>query len=265
MISMRNGELIGKPKIVCVVGGKDYIKNAKEAKGDGADLLELRLDLFDDDENYIKYLKNLKEVVILPVITTIRRTGEGGLFIGNREERRKELFLEIIKSGKADALDIELNADKIKDEIIEKAKEAKITVITSYHNYLITPSFSYLERIFEKAKKIGDICKIAVMGRIEEDVKQLLRFTLKYKDGHPLVTISMGEAGKISRILAPFYGSRFTYGYCGRKSMAPGQITIKEIKATFKHFESISLNEEDIEYFFISPSSREKFRELANV
>ncbi|MDD5675184.1 MAG: type I 3-dehydroquinate dehydratase, partial [Chitinivibrionales bacterium] len=59
-----------------------------------------------------------------------------------------------------------------------------------------------------------------------DDVTCLFEFTGQC--AMPVVALSMGEYGTISRLLAPLFGSLFTYGYIG-EAVAPGQISIHQL------------------------------------
>ena len=72
----------------------------------------------------------------------------------------------------------------------------------------------------------ADIIKIAVMARSTADVTRLLRFTEDCKV--PLVTIAMGPLGSVSRVIAPLFGSLFTYGFIHRP-VAPGQLSVEKL------------------------------------
>ena len=106
------------------------------------------------------------------------------------------------------------------------------TVIVSEHNFEITPLNDELSQIIAIAKNLGaDIIKIAAMANSREDVTRLLDFTKSRSEN--LVTISMGDLGKQSRIDAFKYGSLFTYGFINEE-VAPGQISLDEMVEKFK-------------------------------
>ena len=71
----------------------------------------------------------------------------------------------------------------------------------------------------------ADIAKIAVMPKNKSDVLELLSATLEAekKIDIPVVTMSMGKWGMISRISGEFFGSAITFG-AGSSASAPGQI-----------------------------------------
>lgn len=77
----------------------------------------------------------------------------------------------------------------------------------------------------------ADVLKLAVMPNTEDDVVRLLATTRKLaneKEMKPLVTMAMGETGKISRVAGELFGSTMTFGCVGQAS-APGQIPVETL------------------------------------
>ena len=78
----------------------------------------------------------------------------------------------------------------------------------------------------------ADIPKIAVMPQSKADVITLLDATqemyTKYAD-RPIITMSMGPAGVISRLSGEAFGSAMTFGAVGQVS-APGQIPVERLR-----------------------------------
>jgi 3-dehydroquinate dehydratase-1 len=76
----------------------------------------------------------------------------------------------------------------------------------------------------------ADIIKLAVMPESEKDVDYLLQTTKNVNISQPLITMSMGEIGKRSRIEGYEYGSEMTFAVLdGTQGSAPGQLTINEL------------------------------------
>ena len=77
----------------------------------------------------------------------------------------------------------------------------------------------------------ADILKIAVMPQNSRDVLTLLsateEMTRLYAE-RPLITMSMGGTGLISRLCGETFGSAVTFGAVGKTS-APGQIAADEL------------------------------------
>jgi len=193
----------------------------------GADIVEARIDLFHsrEIESILNSLKRIKRIVDLPMIGTIRRPEDGGRKI-IPDRYRLEIFKAIIPV--LDCVDIEVDSSII-SEIIDLSKRRKKRVIVSYHNFRETPSDQQLVRLIRKGKERGgDIIKLTVMSRGRDDTVRLLTLTSQYKAYH-LITISMGKAGQISRLIAPFFGSLLTYGYID-SPLVPGQLSIEELR-----------------------------------
>ena len=74
--------------------------------------------------------------------------------------------------------------------------------------------------------------KLAVMPQSMQDVLNLLEETSHFHQefpDHPLITMSMGPKGCISRISGEFFGSCVTFG-AGEKASAPGQLPVDELE-----------------------------------
>ena len=78
----------------------------------------------------------------------------------------------------------------------------------------------------------ADILKIAVMPRNALDVLTLLEATRRMADvaDCPLITMSMGALGVISRISGQIFGSAATFGAAASAS-APGQPAVLDLDA----------------------------------
>jgi 3-dehydroquinate dehydratase-1 len=128
-------------------------------------------------------------------------------------------------------VDIELCAHD-RETVVNKARKAGKTVIISTHDFQKTPDNKVMDAIIRESLEAGaDIAKLAVMPGSLLDVLRLLDVTLHAKG--PVCTISMGETGKHSRVIAPVYGSVMTYGYVDTPT-APGQLRVDELKNLLK-------------------------------
>ncbi|WP_340820297.1 type I 3-dehydroquinate dehydratase [Methanolobus sp. WCC4] len=231
MVKIGNFDLDVRPAIVSVIDD-DPAENAKAANWLGANVLELRLDLlnFSDLEEAKKTIDRIKANTNLPCIATNRLQSDGGRWEGSEEDRIK-LLIDLMPF--VEAVDIELSADaEQRNKVIEAAKAAGVTVIVSAHDFNETPSVDEMKTILNNAHEAGgDIAKLAVMASSKQDVLDVLQATADMEK--PVCTIAMGEVGKHSRIVAPCYGSRLTYGAIAQ-AVAPGQIKIHELKSALE-------------------------------
>ncbi|MBD3420999.1 MAG: type I 3-dehydroquinate dehydratase [Chitinivibrionales bacterium] len=216
-------ELKTIPRVVAILDEPVPFAAVSELEQEGADLFEIRIDCFPVPfPEIIKYLVEVRKHVSAPFIGTIRQTD------ANRHERLS-MFKEILPC--VESVDIEIDAD-INQQVISMAQD-KVKII-SEHDFEKTPNDNALQALVYTAKRQGaDIVKIAAMAQRREDVTRLLRFTEDCRDN--LVSIAMGEEGAVSRVIAPLFGSLFTYAYVTRP-VAPGQLSLEETVAELKRY-----------------------------
>lgn len=204
------------PRVVAVIDTFVDLARIKALKRIGVDILEIRADLIAGDiPSLCVFIDKIKKMTGFSCIATVRETPE------NRE-KRLDIFKAIMPF--ADAVDIEIDAS-INRQVISHALGK--TVIVSEHDFEKTPDTAHLESIVRKAHDLGGhIIKISAMAKSLHDVARLMLFTSACNKN--LVTMSMGEFGTISRVLAPVFGSLFTYGYV-TKQVAPGQLPVERL------------------------------------
>jgi 3-dehydroquinate dehydratase-1 len=223
-----------EPALVAVIWGKNIKELGARAKKDGADILEVRLDKFKqlNQSSLQESLRDIKKLG-LPLIATARHIDEGG-----EREIKEEERLHLLQSvfPYVDAIDIELRTQSILlNEIVREGQKLRKKMIISYHNLKETPAEKEITRITEKAKVAGaDIVKIATFAREAEDIARLMDFTYHFSAG-PIASISMGEIGSISRIIAPLFGSCLGYGYL-EESAAPGQLSVSALRNQWRKY-----------------------------
>lgn len=229
----------GNPKIcVPLTGITDFqiLSDLEVLKYIDFDLVELRIDYYENVEDFAKVIDLLNKIrkhLTKPIIFTFRTKGEGGMHEMSEE---KYFFLNqhMIKSGLVDLIDIEMlrSEEKIK-ETIYLAKKNDVKVIMSRHDLYKTPSKEEIISTLVKMQKYdADITKIAVMANCEEDVLNLISATLemkKSKGDRPFITIAMGPLGVITRLTGSLFGSCLTFASLN-KSSAPGQINVRNAR-----------------------------------
>lgn len=189
---------------------------------DGVDLIELRLDLMKMDP--------VKIFALLPdfskCIVTCRPEGF-------TQEERLTWLKASIDSG-ASYLDLEVeSSEDYATELIGHARKNGTKLIVSYHNFELTPGREDLKSMMEKCQKLGgDIAKIATRVNSRDDLGTLLSL---YEIPGKKVIIGMGPMGRITRVLAPYLGSEFTFSSPGGgKDTAPGQLSATELIEIYK-------------------------------
>ena len=240
----------GKPKICVLVMGKnkaEVVEEAKKAVDSKADLIEWRADMLREgefDEDYHnEILSEVRKVIgDLPIIYTFRTLPEGGKEIDN--EKYQDLILSVANAGITDMIDVEIFSFKFKarDIIDEIHSFTDVKVIGSYHDFSGTPDTAELVyRLSVIDNCNADILKIATMPHKKKDVMRIMTATvLSYTrpNPKPIISIAMGNMGRITRLLGEFTGSSITFASIG-KSSAPGQMEITEVREILDRLDAV--------------------------
>lgn len=228
----------GRPKVAVPLTAntsEQLLCQAKQAK-DYGDLIEWRIDFFDDVldfEALAKAASAIKEILgTTPLLMTFRSAKEGGVKEIS-EAQYFEICNYIVTHKLADLLDVELfwTTAKVK-QLVALAHQYEVKIIMSNHDFAKTPPTDELLRRFHLMAAYGaDIVKIAVMPHSTLDVLNLLEATTlaDAKLAQPVISMSMGDLGKISRVCGEVFGSCVTFGAVGQAS-APGQIEATKLK-----------------------------------
>ena len=236
------GSVIGGPQpLICLpLVGDTRAKVLQEAEALAKlqpDLLEWRIDGYNDVDNITESLSLLNEMRAIigdtPLIFTCRIDLEGGMKKLSRQVRL-ELNSAVMETGDIDLIDIELCNDREFIDIIkDKAQENGVKLILSYHNFAETPSEHFIySKLVEAQTEGGDISKFAAMPKNYGDVLTLLNATQRARNEAvqvPIVAMSMGPEGAVSRLAGGLFGSDITFAI-GMQASAPGQIPIKELR-----------------------------------
>lgn len=202
---------------------------------DGAQMLEWRIDFFEkikDAEAVIETARKLYEAVAGAILLiTFRSKKEGGQ-IELEETYLRKLLEKISQAKVCDLIDVEIKQTKDARAFIAKLHEGGAKVISSYHNFSITPDDAELNVTLDEMKNAGaDIVKLAVMPQNRVDVARLLLLTAQFREANPdtaIATMSMGGIGVSSRICGEMSGSCLTFG-AGKAASAPGQVAKDEL------------------------------------
>ncbi len=165
------------------------------------------------------------------MLFTIRTKKQGGSAV---TDEKKILYLNEIaaKSGSIDLIDLEFFEATRPEREIRRFQRMGVRVIASHHDFRATPDERILHMLMDQMKQGGaDIAKLAVMPNSADDVLRILKLTndtrQKYPD-LPVVTMSMGGLGVISRVAGEVFGSCITFGADGEGS-APGQMQMDDL------------------------------------
>ena len=197
--------------------------HAPAASAAGADVIELRLDLMGGDR--MKGIQECRKRSGLPVIATLRSAQEGGKYSGNGDEWFRVIGPVI---PFVDYIDVERRFSAHADAI----RAHDVTIIASCHMTGM-PSLFELFGLERELQVYGDIPKIVVTPRHNEDIIEMISFTHAAKK--PVCTGVMGPGFRYARLILPLFGSEFAYCHIGTPT-AEGQYSVAEVKAAMELF-----------------------------
>lgn len=234
------GKEIGKGRpCVCVpIMGRtqqEIIEEALELKESNVDIVEWRVDAFADYKNYNAIREVLQKVA--PILKekiflyTFRTKAQGGMGVVTTEEL-EDIHDLAAESGCVDLLDLEYFEETYPMIKIRKLQEKGVKIVASHHDFVETPEREVMKMLLENmCAGNADIVKIAVMPQTEEDVLSLLSVTNEFyreNPDTPIISMSMGKLGMISRLCGEVFGSCVTFA-ANKESSAPGQMKVEKV------------------------------------
>ena len=203
------------PRYMKIVAALADPLQASRAEKQGADMIELRLDLMEGNSK--KLVQQCKKICSLPVIATLRSGREGGQFFGDGKEWEKKIRPII---SLVDYVDVEHQF--VKNAVC--VKEAGTKIIASHHAPIMMP-LHVLFVLERELRSYGDIVKIIVTPSNADDVIELIAFTHAVKQ--PICCGVMGSAFRYARAVLPLFGSELVYCHMG-ETTAEGQYSVEE-------------------------------------
>ena len=224
----------GRPKIILPIVEESeaaVLAQGRAFAALAADCVEFRADWFaawQDEAALARCLAGLRAAIGEKLLlVTLRTRAEGGQAAASPSEYAA-FCRRVWRSGCADLLDIEFyTAGDALPALIAEAHAAGTAVVCSSHDFARTPpQEEMLRRLCAMQAAGADLPKLAVMPRSRRDVLALLSATAALADeGVPVITMSMGALGAVSRLCGEAMGSAMTFASAGKAS-APGQIAL---------------------------------------
>ena len=226
----------GRPKtILPIVEGTEaaILEKAVQFSTLPADCVEWRADWFQDCRDPAAVARCLQKLRVALgsklLLVTIRTKAEGGE-LALRHTEYTDLLHTILDTDCADLLDIEFfTAGADLPALVEQAHSAGVAVVCSSHDFAKTlPRAELVSRMVQMQQAGADLPKLAVMPQCRTDVLELLAATAEMADLHPetpVITMSMGALGAVSRLAGETFGSAMTFANPGQAS-APGQVSL---------------------------------------
>ena len=227
MLTLGRLELGPAPRIAVPFSDREGPEAIAAAIARGADIAELRVDLFSSSIPNVcrDRTKQFREIATLG---TPRSASEGGRWQGSEADRLR-VFEALTAS--ADGVDVEL-ASEICADVLAMAAERGCLSIASHHDFAGTPAPARLIEIADAGREAGaDVVKIATTAGDAGDLRALAAVCVA-RPATPLIVIGMGRFGVASRLLLPALGSLVTFASLDAASAtAPGQLPLEQTRA----------------------------------
>lgn len=226
----------GRPKVILPIVERTEIAILEKAAAFStlqADCVEWRVDHFDDCKAPGAVAHCLAKMRVLLkdklLLVTIRTKEEGGALALTHTEYL-HLIHTILDTDCADLIDLEFfTVGSDLPALISDSHTAGVKVVCSSHDFHKTPARAELVARMVAMQQAGaDLPKLAVMPQSRSDVLELLAATVEMTELHPetpVITMSMGALGAVSRLAGEAFGSAMTFANPGQAS-APGQIPL---------------------------------------
>lgn len=204
------------------------------------DLIELRLDCLTDDEleAFQHKLPTLLPTLTRPVILTLRPHNQGGWREINRQSRIN-FWTRFFAQTQTPSLfaDIELDLALL---FLEHERQGQSVldwqrVICSHHDF--AGGADEASAIYEQMSKTpARVLKIAVQADEITDCLPVFHLLDRARrEGREMIAVAMGDAGLMTRILAPARGTFLTYGTLDEKQKtAPGQVSAQRLRELYR-------------------------------
>ena len=162
-------------------------------------------------------------------VSTLRPIRECGKFSGS--EKNRISIIKLIVEYDPFLLDIEYDTLRKNKNLQRYLKNSNTRILVSWHNFKQTPAISVLKKKLLEMKKFSNNIKIVTMAKSINDGSRILSLYNNSKNVK-LIAFSMGNFGKMSRLLCLLLGSPYTYVSLGRP-IALGQFSLDEVKSIF--------------------------------
>lgn len=223
---------------------------AVRAAEQGADLVEWRLDALAEADGAVMHARRLVAGSPVPCIVTVRTVREGGEWRGADMDRIA--FLEALCTGDPAAapayVDFELEDARRSANLRQKlllcvahpgqVRAVPTRLILSAHDFSGRPAT--LARTWA-AMAEDDACAVAKVAWSARSVRDNVEaFEFLRTRTKPAIALCMGEAGLMSRVLAPKFGAFLSFAHAGPDAeaeraaaraagTAPGQPSVQEL------------------------------------
>jgi len=202
-------------------------------KKDSNILMEFRFDYLKEFSYFEDVLEKISKYKNQSIYT-LRSINEGGKFTKGEKERLA--FIKKLAIVRPMLLDLEYTTISKDNEMADFIDNNDIRTLISWHDFNGTPKKEKLIDLIDKMRIFSNYVKIVTTAKTIDDSINVMQLYNAIDSSLNLIAFSMGELGIITRILCNIAGdSPFTYAAID-KAVAPGQLTIDQMKTFHELF-----------------------------
>ena len=153
-------------------------------------------------------------------------------------EENRISILEQATALKFDYIDFELEiAEEYQELLVVTAKGVGVKTIVSYHDYTHTPHWKEILIKIQKCMATEcDIAKVVYKTRSYQDSLNVIKAGVEAKNsGYSFSVMGIGNFGHITRLLAPFTGSKIIYASLDdEKKVVDAQVDVNTLLKLWK-------------------------------
>ena len=193
-----------------------------------ADIVEVRLDAIEGGPQAAVSVCRSVAAWGRPLLITPRSAGEGGMRAWSEAERR-EVLAAVWEALPVAYVDVEVrDSPRLLEWVLAERPEG-VEAIASFHDFTAYPGEGALDVLaLEAGAKGADHFKAAVRVADLDQMARLACWTRDRSRTQSLLTMAMGPAGTLSRLMGGAFGSWATYGHIATAT-APGQLGVAEL------------------------------------
>lgn len=216
------------------------------------DLAEFRADLWEPSE-IVEEVRAFRDACIakfghsLDTIFTIRLEKDGGTWPDKAAKDREKIWLSLgldTEDPPCEWIDVEVEAfAALSPQFRSVLAAGRVKTLASRHKMHGSYSAPDLRRLGQELLDTGaNGVKLAVTCINRTEVLDLLAFASVIAKANPQACVlSMGDVGKVTRVLGPILGCPLTYGYLSGRGVAPGQLSVRKMREFYTNTDTLKL------------------------
>lgn len=224
-----------KPTVIALVTSENMDQPDLQADLLLADLWELRYDTFAPGTDLPSLVAHLRAKAPKPLLLTLRLQRDGGFWPVERSWDRLDLWAQALDLG-VEWIDIETEVEEeLRQKLwsLRESKSATTQILISHHDFQRAGDESVLRaRFLRMQSPYAHAYKMALTFESESEEAEMSKFLATGPTGL-ISCFSMGALGQRSRLLSPYQGAPWTYGYVGEKISAPGQLSVRFLRQAY--------------------------------